>query len=163
MNNLHGIKKRPEKYQTRSLLEKFFLHVQVAASGCWIWKTPQKDGRCQFYDGDRQLSPQTWAYRFFKRRPVPANHILKTTCGDPLCVAPWHLKSVKLERALLKARTASVEAHHAITHCPHGHQYSEENTYYYKNALGHTARNCKTCMKERDRKRQENNNLLEVN
>jgi len=154
MDNLHSIKTHArEGYHTKPTLEKLFLHLTVNSSGCWIWKNPQREGRCQFYDGIRQWAAHDWAYRFFKRRPVPANHILKTTCGNPLCVAPWHLK---LERALLKAHKAKAEAQHAKTHCPHGHPYDEVNTYYYKNALGHPARNCKTCMKERDRKRQEN-------
>ena len=157
MNNLHSIKTRArEGHHTKPILEKFFLHIQVAASGCWIWKNPQKDGRCQFYDGERQLTTHTWAYRFFKRRPLPPGFILVTTCGDPLCVTPWHLKLQK----------AGGESHGrgpqqlAKTHCPHDHPYDEVNSYHYINALGHPARNCKTCMRERDRKRQENKKII---
>lgn len=33
------------------------------------------------------------------------------------------------------------------THCPAGHEYTEENTYVIKRAGGRTARQCKTCTK----------------
>ena len=38
--------------------------------------------------------------------------------------------------------------HRAKTHCPHGHEYTIENTYYD----GRNARNCRICMKTRWRK-----------
>jgi hypothetical protein len=35
------------------------------------------------------------------------------------------------------------------THCPAGHEYTEENTYIIKRSAGRTARQCKTCTRAR--------------
>jgi hypothetical protein len=39
----------------------------------------------------------------------------------------------------------SAERQLSKTHCPAGHEYTEENTYVIKRAGGRTARQCKTC------------------
>lgn len=40
------------------------------------------------------------------------------------------------------------EQQRAKTHCPHGHEYTPENTYVINRAGGRTARQCRTCMRE---------------
>jgi hypothetical protein len=37
----------------------------------------------------------------------------------------------------------------SITHCPHGHEYNEENTYFYTKKDGSFQRMCRTCRKIR--------------
>jgi hypothetical protein len=38
------------------------------------------------------------------------------------------------------------------THCVHGHEYTNENTYYYKARDGRVRRTCRTCQREREEK-----------
>jgi hypothetical protein len=46
------------------------------------------------------------------------------------------------------------EQQRAKTHCPHGHEYTPENTYVINRTGGRTARQCRTCMREqRDARR----------
>lgn len=40
------------------------------------------------------------------------------------------------------------EQQRAKTHCPHGHEYTPENTYVISRSGGRTARQCRTCMRE---------------
>lgn len=43
------------------------------------------------------------------------------------------------------------------THCPKGHPYDEENTYWFRhNVTGNPARKCLACKRERDRDYQQN-------
>jgi hypothetical protein len=45
------------------------------------------------------------------------------------------------------------EQQRAKTHCPAGHEYTEENTYVIQRPGGRTARQCKTCTKEKAKAR----------
>lgn len=41
------------------------------------------------------------------------------------------------------------------THCPLGHPYDAENTYIHVRADGRRSRNCRTCVRDRNRRRRE--------
>lgn len=40
-----------------------------------------------------------------------------------------------------------------ITHCPHGHEYTSENTYIRENPKGWASRKCRTCARLRELER----------
>ena len=61
--------------------------------------------------------------------------------------AVWKVESNCLKRAEgIRARAAK------ITHCPHGHEYTEENTWYNTDQDGNKSRKCKVCTMERNAK-----------
>ena len=66
--------------------------------------------------------------------PVPEGYELDHLCRNRACVNPFHLEVVTHKENMSRGYYAMK------THCPHGHEYSEENTYRYK-----SGRICKTC------------------
>jgi hypothetical protein len=69
------------------------------------------------------------------------------TCQSENCVNPFHLEWVSHRENVL--RGSSLAARRAkVTHCPQGHEYTEENTYLYITADGER-RYCRTCLRER--------------
>ena len=126
----------------KPVLARFFKHITFLDNGCWIWKNPREVARCSFMVGKHTVRIRPWVYSYFEHKTLPGDHSLFPSCGNSRCVAPLHLQPKKIgQLQTLK------------THCPHGHPYDGVNTYHYVNALGHPARNCKTCMRERERKR----------
>jgi len=93
--------------------------------------------------------------------PLQIDHL----CSNKACMNPDHLEavtsSVNLKRAFDRGerpRFAPNNANKAKTHCPKGHEYSEQNTYIW---LKKNGRQCKTCKVSRGRvqaKARNNNN-----
>jgi ribosomal protein L40E len=72
---------------------------------------------------------------------VPAGMHLHHRCGNKLCWNPAHL-------TLLSASEHRREHGRLITHCPHGHEYTPENT-----VLENGSRACRECKRIRHRER----------
>lgn len=69
-------------------------------------------------------------------------------CRTPSCVNPDHLEPVTHRENMLRAPWTAIQFQAAKTHCPHGHEYTDENTYRKRNG----ARECRTCRTERARR-----------
>jgi hypothetical protein len=124
---------------------RFFSYVKVMPLRCWEWSGElDRKGFPFFFDGKRRVRAHRYSYETFCG-PIPAGLDVLRKCHNKTCVNPMHLIP-GIHDQLARARQQL-----AKTHCPRGHEYSEENTYYYINALGNQARLCKTCVKARDR------------
>lgn len=60
-------------------------------------------------------------------------------CRNPGCVNPWHLDPVP--NGVNVARGAGPQRAKARTHCPHGHEFTPNNTIVKNNG----ARECRIC------------------
>ena len=122
--------------------------IEIDAAGCWIWQLVlfyDGYGRCAAQRGTSRMA-HILSYRTF-RGPVPAGLELDHLCRVRSCVNPDHLEAVTPR--VNTRRSLSPAARNAVkTHCIHGHEFSLENTYLYRNM-----RQCRACQKARDGRR----------
>jgi len=82
--------------------------------------------------------------------PIPEglviDHVASRGCKFRDCIEPTHLEAVSQQENLLRGQGfPGIQSR--ITHCPSGHEYSEENTMMTKK----NERKCRTCNRERNR------------
>lgn len=145
---------------------RFYQKVNIVGpiwngSNCWVWlgakvsKLPSK-AYGQYWDSG--LKKNVLAHRYAYERtvgPIPTNLEIDHLCRNTACVNPSHLepvtRSVNTRRGISKDVTAS--RNKAITHCPRGHEYNENNTRFKEMNGGlYVSRICKACHNSRTRK-----------
>ena len=117
---------------------RFFAKVEFTDT-CWLWRgniSPQGYG--YFQPGKRGSKTQAyrWVYEFCVG-PIPPGLHIDHLCRVHACVNPDHLEAVTVKVNINRGRRANAEK----THCPSGHAYDAENTYYDR--LGW--RHCRIC------------------
>lgn len=71
--------------------------------------------------------------------PIPEGLQIDHLCSNRACINPEHLEAVPPHVNKMRGRAG--EWQKAKTHCPHGHEYTEENTW--RSHRGH--RYCRAC------------------
>ncbi|HEY6021274.1 MAG TPA: HNH endonuclease signature motif containing protein [Candidatus Paceibacterota bacterium] len=127
----------------------FWSRVDVSwTDQCWEWGGSMKpNGYGQFTSGPR-LGYSQYAHRTAYMLLVgnPGEAVLDHLCHNKKCCNPQHLEAVSQGENVRRAHTDGLVP--VKTHCPSGHEYSEENTIIDGNA-----RRCRTCRKDQRRKR----------
>ena len=138
--------------------ERILARIRIDPSNqCWNWigALDDKGYGLLSVNGKTQR-----AYRTLYQEMVgivPKGLTLDHLCRNRLCVNPVHLEVVTYQTNILRGNgLAAQEAKR--THCPRGHEYTEENTHYGKTRQG-IGRWCRQCDKERSRLRPERLNL----
>lgn len=114
-------------------------------TGCWLW-IGHVDERLGYgrmvIDGKRRVAHRI-AYEALVG-PIPDGLQLDHLCRVRCCVNPSHLQPVTQQENIRRGQ--GIPAMNAAkTHCPKGHAYSSENTYWQPGRLG---RRCVLCQKE---------------
>lgn len=132
-------------------IQRFIIKIHVNLdTKCWEWTaSTNKGGYGNFTSSDRQYTKaHIFAYEYFKGK-IPEGLELDHLCRVRHCVNPDHLEAVNHLTNMTRALNFR-ELSHRKTHCKRGHEFTFENTYH--SPKGH--RDCYTCRRMRDKKRQ---------
>lgn len=77
--------------------------------------------------------------------PIPDGMVVDHVCRNRTCINPDHLQ------LLTMPQNSGRNAWSLKTHCPQGHPYDEQNTYWYPGEGRH--RQCRACGREKSRLR----------
>ncbi len=93
------------------------------------------------------------AYEAHHGVKLTPNTVIHHTCGNPACVNVEHLEATtQSEHMRAHGFGGDKNVGQALkTHCPAGHEYTEENTYRWRNER--TCRTCRLATKRRFNKR----------
>tara|TARA_R110000822_G_scaffold11694_1_gene42419 strand:+ start:864 stop:1343 length:480 start_codon:yes stop_codon:yes gene_type:complete len=141
--NVYSYKPEDEK-----LYNNFIKKVNIGGeSECWTWSAAiNKVTQRPMFWFQGKWTPAARASMYFKQGYLTDGlHVCHDpiTCNNTLCLNPFHLRE---DTPSANTRDLLVTGNHnnkRKTHCPQEHEYSEENTYYYKNK-----RFCKICKVE---------------
>lgn len=117
----------------------------VLGTQCWIWAACLTRGYGQFHAGRQGGSCLAYRWLYERTRgPVPKGLELDHLCRTPRCVNPDHLEPVTRQ-----VNNDRGFGNNRKTHCPQGHPYSPENTFYRERDK---SRQCKECNRQRVRR-----------
>jgi hypothetical protein len=90
-----------------------------------------------------------------ERGDIPSGLVIDHMCRNRACCNPDHLRVVTMQvNATENVVGVCWQIHAAKTHCPAGHEYSEENTLHYQ------GRECRMCRSARGMKTRRQNETL---
>ncbi len=119
---------------------------------CWLWMgSRDKNGYGRIQAGGRSLGvalAHKCAYEW-ECGQVPDGLELDHLCMNPGCVNPLHLEAVTHQENTRRAFKARPRKKYTHLSCPHGHEFTPENSYFKPNG----ARACRTCTRLRSMRR----------
>lgn len=104
-------------------------------TGCWLWTAQTSiDGYARFAFRGGQLGHR-FAYEV-ANGAIPGDLQIDHLCRQRCCVNPDHLEAVTQKENMRRGLKGAL-----TTHCPHGHEYTPENT----TDNGRGGRVCREC------------------
>jgi hypothetical protein len=122
-----------------------------APGPCWDWTAGRNNrGYGQIYTR-RSNGAHRVSYELHVG-PIPTGLHVRHQCDRPCCVNPAHLLVGTRSDNMQDAVRRGTNVNAAKTHCPVGHEYTDENTY-----TNGKSRDCRICAATRRRERRAKN------
>jgi len=119
------------------ILLRFNSKIQLKENGCHEWIAGKdRDGYGQFFLNKKTVKAHRFSYELYKgkiKNGLQIDHL----CRNRGCVNPKHLEEVTCKENVNRGDSYNGNK----THCPQGHEYTENNTYIRPVS----GRNCKEC------------------
>lgn len=137
---------RGREFSVPLTLEPMLDHYSHPANenGCRLFRKKNKAVFGYGFAWDRAAKRKVPAHRLayqMKFGPIPADAFVLHKCDVPACMNPDHLylgdQKANVHDMLVRKRQWQVRK----THCKHGHEFTEENTYRVKTG----GRHCRAC------------------
>jgi hypothetical protein len=133
--------------EARAVILRNLFSKTKRPEGCWIWTAAIRATYPQFgIDGSTYRAHRLF-YEWFKA-PIPEGYTIDHVCRNRLCVNPDHLEAVTQRENVLRGDSL-VAANGRKRFCKRGHEFTSENTGYFKNQAGRMSRRCRTCARAR--------------
>ncbi len=132
-------------------MDKLF-EAKIKPDGdCLIWQGHKhKLGYGQVQRQGKVWQAHRWAYLLEHGNVPPC---LDHLCRRRDCVNAEHLEPVTQKENLYRGVGTIAPINAAKTHCPHGHEYTKENTRHYRHPKNkYWGRWCRACDKARPRR-----------
>lgn len=127
-----------------NVMSRFWDKVEKT-NNCWMWngaKTTNGYGLF-WYDGKSTLTHR-FIYELLMNH-IPNNLTIDHLCRNRACVNPSHMEVVNIKENTRRGISKIISSTNSKKrHCKHGHEFTVENTYHYRNM-----RQCRVCHNKR--------------
>jgi len=124
---------------------------EVDLEECWLYAGYiSEQGYGHLWHKGKKYIVHRLSYETFVG-PIPDGLVIDHLCRVRCCMNPDHLDPVTVR--INSMRGLGAEINRLKTHCPTGHEYTEENTQYFGKNPGRRCRQCALVRKKLDYQR----------
>lgn len=125
-----------------------FMSKVVKTDSCWLWNAGKNYKDYGNFSVTIENKTKTYrAHRFiyeYINGPIAEGMLVCHSCDTPRCVNPDHLWLGSVSDNAMDCVNKKRHGMAKKTHCPRGHEYTKDNTYFRANRA-RPSRECRQC------------------